>query len=87
MVGVAAIVGLAIALAWLARLSAAHDLLWRWPHAVGLLLGLAAWGCLRPSWLGLLIVAAVLLLVVRPAWPGPTFRADDSTVLQRGPTP
>lgn len=85
-VGVVVIVGLAVALVWLATVPAAYDLLWRWPHTAGLLLGLAAWACLRPSWLGLMIVAAVLLLVLRPAWPGPTFRADDSTVLQRGPT-
>jgi hypothetical protein len=85
LVGLAAIVVLAIVLAWLARFPAAHDLLWRWPHTAGLLMGLAAWACLQPSWLGLLIVATVLLLVVRPAWPGPTFRADESTVLQRVP--
>ncbi len=87
LIGILVIIGLATMLAWLVRLPAAHDLLWRWPHTAGLLFGLAVWACLRPGWLGLSIVVVVVLLVVRPAWPGPTFRADESTVLQRGPAP
>lgn len=43
----------------------ARDALWRWSHALGVLVGLAWWAWLTPSWLGWVIVAASLLLVLR----------------------
>jgi hypothetical protein len=67
---------------WLAQRPAACDLLWRWPQVVGVLLGLAYWAWLRPPWLGWLIVAASLLLLLWPGWPAHSQRAESTTVLR-----
>ncbi len=80
--GLLAIVGLATAGAWLIRSPAAADFLCRWPEAFGILLGIAYWAWLWPSWLGLLIAAASLWLALRFAWPGHSLRPDASTVLR-----
>jgi hypothetical protein len=82
--GVLAIAGVAAASVWLMRQGAASDLLYRWPHAVGVLAGLIWWAWLWPSWLGLFIAAGSLLLVFRSGWPGRALRTEASTVLQIG---
>ena len=67
---------------WLMRLPAATDFIYRWPHALGILFGIAYWAWLWPSWLGLLIVAGSLWLALRFDWPGRSLRAEASTVLR-----
>jgi hypothetical protein len=84
--GLLAIVGLALAAISLIRVPAAADAFYRWPHAVMFLGGLAYWAWMRPSWLGLLISAASLLLVLAPGMAGKSIPVEGSTVLRRGPT-
>jgi hypothetical protein len=64
------------------RHPAAVDFLYRWPHAFGVLLGMAWWAWLWPSWLGILIGVASLWLALRFAWPGRSMRTEASTVLR-----
>jgi hypothetical protein len=71
---------------WLMRRPAAVDVFYRWPHACGVLLGIAYWAWLWPSWLGTLIAAASLWLAVRFAWPGRSLRTEASTVLRASRT-
>jgi hypothetical protein len=84
--GLLAIVGSLIATIWLMRRPAAADFLYRWPHACGVLLGLAWWAWLWPSWLGILIAAASLWSALRFAWPGRSIRTEASTVLHSSRT-
>jgi len=73
---------LAVAIAWLIRSPAAADLVCRWPHAIGVLIGILWWAWLSPSWLGLAIIAASVWHSLRFDWPGRSFRAEASTVLR-----
>ncbi len=77
-----AIVGLAAVSIWAVRVPAARDLFWRWPQAVGVLVGLVYWAWLWPSGLGLLIVAASVLLLFQRTLPGRSIRAEGTTVLR-----
>ncbi len=81
LLGLLAIVSLAAACVWLMRRPAARDWLYRWPHAVGFLLGVGYWAWLWPSWLGILIAAGSLFLAARLGWAGRSLRVDGSTVL------
>jgi hypothetical protein len=72
----------AVAALALMRSRAACDLLWRWPHAAAFLLGIVYWAWLRPSWVGLVIAAAGVLLALRPGWPGHLARTEGSTVMR-----
>jgi hypothetical protein len=67
---------------WIMRHPAAVDCIYRWPHACGVLLGIAFWAWLWPSWLGILIAAVSLWLALRFAWPGRSIRTEASTVLR-----
>jgi hypothetical protein len=67
---------------WLTHSSAVRDLVCRWPNAVGVLVGIAYWAWLWPSWLGLVIAAACVLTSLRPVWPGRSMRTEASTVLR-----
>jgi hypothetical protein len=77
-----AIVGLAFATIWAVRQPAARDLFWRWPQAVGVLVGLAYWAWLWPSGLGLLIVTVSLLMLFHRNVAGRSMRAEGTTVLR-----
>jgi len=81
-VGLLVIAGLLVGTIWLMRRPAAVDFIYRWPHACGVLLGIAYWAWLWPSWLGILLAAASLWLAVRFAWPGRSLRTEASTVLR-----
>jgi hypothetical protein len=76
------IVGAAIAGVVVVRSPKAVDFICRWPHALGVLLGLVYWAWLWPSWLGLVIAALSVVRAVRPNWPGHSARAEGSTVLR-----
>jgi hypothetical protein len=76
---VAAATALAI---WLMRWPAVADFACRWPHALGILFGVAYWAWLWPSWLGILLSAASLWLALRFDWPGRSLRTEASTVLR-----
>jgi hypothetical protein len=80
--GISAVIASAAASVWLLRRPAAADFLYRWPHAMAFLVGVAAWAWLRPSWAGLLIAAASLLLAGRRGWPGRSLPRERSTVLR-----
>lgn len=80
--GALAIAGLAAASVWLVRQPGARDPFCRWPHAIGVLAGVCWWAWLWPSWLGLFLAAASLLLSFRSGWPGHSLRAEGSTVLR-----
>jgi hypothetical protein len=69
----------------LARRPAAWDALCRWPHAFAFLLGIAYWAALWPSWLGIVIAGASVLLALRSGWPGRSMRSEGSTVLRLPP--
>jgi hypothetical protein len=74
----------ALGLAALAACAAVAGGLWlqlfqRWPHFVGIALGLAWWLWLWPSALGWVIVLAVLFTLLRPAWK--SIRPSRSTVI------
>jgi hypothetical protein len=80
--GLAIIAGLCgIGLA-LMRRPEARDFVYRWPHAIAFVSGLAYWAWLRPSWLGLVIAACSALLAWRSGWPGRAIRMEGSTVLR-----
>ncbi|HEY3395311.1 MAG TPA: hypothetical protein VGK58_21600 [Lacipirellulaceae bacterium] len=81
----AMVAGTAAGSVWLLRRPAAWDALCRWPHALGFLLGIAYWAALWPSWLGIVIAAASLLLALRSDWPGRSMRSEGSTVLRLPP--
>jgi hypothetical protein len=66
----------------LLRRPAAWDVVYRWPHAFVFLLGIAYWAALRPSWLGIAIAAASLLLALWTGWPGRLMRREGSTVVR-----
>lgn len=72
----------AVATVWLANQEVVRDVLHRWPHAAVVLAGLVWWAWLWPSWLGLVIVAASLVLLFRTGWPGHSLREDASTVVR-----
>jgi hypothetical protein len=78
-IGLLAIAGLAAVSLYLLRRPAVTDLLWRWPHVVGIVLGLTYWAWLRPSWLGLLIIAGSLWLLARSGWQGRVAEAEGLT--------
>ncbi len=82
--GIFLIVGVAIAGVLVVRSPHAVDFICRWPHALGVLIGVVYWAWLWPSWLGLAIVAFFLLRAVRPSWPGHSARAEGSTVMRTG---
>ena len=69
-VGLPLIATLMIAVIWLMRQPAAVDALCRWPHACGVLIGIAYWAWLWPSWLGILIAAVSMWMGLRFHWPG-----------------
>jgi hypothetical protein len=75
----------AVAMLTLVRRPAAWDAVCRWPHAFAFLLGIAYWAALWPSWLGIVIAAASVLLALRSGWPGRSIRAEGSTVLRSVP--
>jgi hypothetical protein len=76
------IAGLAAILAWTIRSPIVADFLCRWPHAMGILVGIGWWAWLSPSWFGLVIVAASVWRSLRFDWPGRSYRAEASTVLR-----
>jgi hypothetical protein len=80
--GISAVIAAAAASVWLLRRPAAADFLYRWPHAIAFLVGLAVWAWLRPSWAGLLIAGASLLLAGRRGWPGRSLPRERSTVVR-----
>jgi hypothetical protein len=82
MLPILAVAGLAALIAFLINSPIAVDLLCRWPHVIGVLLGIGWWAWLSPSWLGLAIVAATVWLSLRFDWPGRSYRAEASTVLR-----
>jgi hypothetical protein len=67
---------------WLMRWPAATDFFCRWPHAVGILIGIAYWAWMWPSWVGILIAAVSVWLALRFDWPGRSIRRESSTVLR-----
>lgn len=81
-VGLLLIAGVASVGAYLVRSPLAADFLCRWAHAVGILIGIAYWAWLWPSWLGLVIAAASLWLALRFNWPGRSVRPEASTVMR-----
>jgi hypothetical protein len=85
-IGLLVIAGALIATLSMMRRPAAADFLYRWPHACGVLLGIAYWGWLWPSWLGILIAAASLWLALRFGWPSRSLRTEASTVLRSSRT-
>jgi hypothetical protein len=76
------ITGVAIAGVLILRSTNAVEFICRWPHAVGVLIGILYWAWLWPSWLGLAIAASSVLMALRPGWPGHSARAEGSTVLR-----
>jgi hypothetical protein len=86
LIGLLIIAGSLTGAIWLMRRPAAVDFLYRWPHGCGVLLGIAYWAWLWPSWLGILIAAASLWLTVRFAWPSRSLRTEASTVLRASRT-
>jgi hypothetical protein len=82
----AAVICAAAAGMWLMRRPAAADFLYRWPHAIAFLLGLAYWAWLWPSWLGLIIATGSLIFVWRVGWPGRSLPLERSTVVRVAPS-
>jgi hypothetical protein len=78
------IAALAVTAITIIRNPAAKDVVSRWPHAAGFLMGLLYWAWLWPSWFGLVIAGASLWLSVRPGWPGRSLRTEGSTILRIG---
>ena len=62
-----AVVGLGLALLLRTRPDR-NELLWRWPHAVALAAGLAWWVLLKPSAVGLLVVALTAASLLGRRW-------------------
>lgn len=67
---------------WLASNARALDCVCRWPHALGVLVGVFYWAFLWPSWFGIFIVVASVWLALRTTWPGRAIRPEASTVLR-----
>lgn len=82
LVAAVAVVLLALATAWGLRRAELRDLVWRWPQAIGVAVGLAWWAWLSPSGLGLVIVAVSLLARLRTHW-SPTPAVGSSSSLAR----
>jgi hypothetical protein len=80
--GILIVVAFASATIWLARSPLTQDFICRWPHIVGILIGIAWWAWLAPSWLGLVVIATTLWHSLRFDWPGRSIRAEASTVLR-----
>jgi hypothetical protein len=80
--GLLLIGGLSAFMIWLFRKPQTSDFFWRWPHTVGILVGIAYWAWLWPSWFGLLIAAASVWLLLRFNWPGRPLRTEGSTVIR-----
>jgi hypothetical protein len=80
--GVVAIVGLWFTAVVLLHRTRAIEVLYRWPHAAGFVLGIAWWAWLQPSWCGLAIAAACVALALRAGWPGRAIRMEASTVVR-----
>jgi hypothetical protein len=80
--GILVVLAFALATIWLSRSPVAQDFICRWPHIIGILIGLAWWAWLSPSWFGLIIIAATLWHALRFDWPGRSIRAEASTVLR-----
>lgn len=86
LIGLPLIAALLITGIWLMRLPAANDFLCRWPHALGILFGIAYWAWMWPSWVGILIATGCLWLALRFDWPGRSLRTEASTVLRASRT-
>jgi hypothetical protein len=82
LLGLLIIIGLTAIGAWLFRSPVAADFLCRWAYAFGVLVGIAYWAWLWPSWLGLVFAAASLWFALRFNWPGRSLRPEASTVLR-----
>jgi hypothetical protein len=67
-IALVSIVALALAAGWLARQPSAFDALREWPQLAGIVLGLAVWMWLWPSWLGLLVATVSVALLLRQAY-------------------
>jgi len=80
--GLFIVAAIASASLWFVRSPLALDFVCRWPHVVGVLIGIAWWAWLWPSWFGLAIAAATLWHSLRFNWPGRSIRAEASTVLR-----
>jgi hypothetical protein len=72
----------ATVLVWLSGSRPVLDFLCRWPHVLGVLLGVMWWAWLWPSLFGLVIVAISVWHALRFDWPGRSIRAEASTVLR-----
>jgi hypothetical protein len=83
--GLAVIAAATAATISLLRRPVAWDIVCRWPHAAVFLLGVVYWAFLRPSWLGILIALASMVLALRSGWPGQSLRSEGSTVLRLPP--
>ncbi len=79
---VLAAICLGVAVTFLGRLPAIRDAVHRYPHVLGVFLGIVYWAWLWPSWLGMLIVVASVGLAMRFSWPGRSIRPESSTVLR-----
>jgi hypothetical protein len=79
---VVAVICLGIAAAFLTRIAAVEDSVYRYPHALGVLAGIVYWAWLWPSWLGMMILVASAGLALKFSWPGRSIRPESSTVLR-----
>jgi hypothetical protein len=84
-IGLAAVVTLAAAAIAFMRWPASSDFVYRWPHAIAFLAGIAAWAWLQPSFLGLLVAGGSIILMLHSGWPGRSLRLEGSTVLRSTP--
>ncbi len=82
LLGTLLIGGLLVASLWILRQPGAADILFRWPHALGVVIGIGYWAWMWPSWFGLVIAAVSLWLALRFHWPGRSIRTEASTVLR-----
>lgn len=64
------------------RRPVAIDALYRWPHTTAFVAGFVYWAWLWPSWIGITIMGASLLLALRSGWPGRSLRLEESTVIR-----
>ncbi len=76
------VVAAAAASVSLLRRPAVWDVVCQWPHAASFLLGVGYWAFLWPSWLGIVIALASVLLALRSGWKGRSLHSDGSTVLR-----
>ncbi len=67
---------------FLGCIPAMRDALHRYPHTLGVVVGIAYWAWLWPSWVGMLIVLVSAVLALRFGWPGRSIRPESSTVLR-----